>query len=97
MDPVFDAPMSFSSFDVLLATYGYAVQIYCDFSAYSDMACAFAFLLGYRFPINFDQPYQSRTLQEFWKRWHISLSSWLRILSIYSSGWFQAGSIQDLS
>ena len=54
------------------------MQIYCDFSAYSDMAIGIAALLGYRFPRNFDQPYRSASLQEFWRRWHISLSSWLR-------------------
>jgi D-alanyl-lipoteichoic acid acyltransferase DltB (MBOAT superfamily) len=54
------------------------VQIYCDFSAYSDMAIGIAALLGYRFPRNFDRPYRSASLQEFWRRWHISLSRWLR-------------------
>ncbi len=54
------------------------MQIYCDFSAYSDMAIGLAALLGYRFPRNFDQPYRSTSLQEFWRRWHISLSTWLR-------------------
>jgi D-alanyl-lipoteichoic acid acyltransferase DltB (MBOAT superfamily) len=54
------------------------VQIYCDFSAYTDMAIGIAALLGYRFPHNFNQPYRAATLQDFWRRWHISLSSWLR-------------------
>ena len=62
----------------MLAAYGYAVQIYCDFSAYTDMAIGLAALLGYRFPINFNQPYRAQSLREFWQRWHISLSSWLR-------------------
>ena len=62
----------------IAAVYGYAVQIYCDFSAYSDMAIGLAALLGYRFPHNFNQPYRARSLQDFWRRWHISLSSWLR-------------------
>jgi alginate O-acetyltransferase complex protein AlgI len=78
VDPVFFDPASFSSLDLLLAAYGYAIQIYCDFSAYSDMAIGLAALLGYRFPPNFNQPYRARSLQEFWRRWHISLSSWLR-------------------
>jgi D-alanyl-lipoteichoic acid acyltransferase DltB (MBOAT superfamily) len=78
VDPVFFDPASFSSVDLLLAAYGYAIQIYCDFSAYSDMAIGLAALLGYRFPPNFNQPYRARSLQEFWRRWHISLSSWLR-------------------
>ena len=62
----------------MLGAYGYAVQIYCDFSAYTDMAIGLATLLGYRFPINFNQPYRAQSLREFWQRWHISLSSWLR-------------------
>ena len=78
VDPVFFDPASFSTLDLLLAAYGYAIQIYCDFSAYTDMAIGLAALLGYRFPPNFNQPYRSQSLQEFWRRWHISLSSWLR-------------------
>ncbi|WP_174292595.1 MBOAT family O-acyltransferase [Sphingomonas bacterium] len=78
VDPAFHDPASRSSFDLLIAGYGYAVQIFCDFSAYTDMAIGIAALLGYTFPRNFDQPYRARSLQEFWRRWHISLSSWLR-------------------
>jgi D-alanyl-lipoteichoic acid acyltransferase DltB (MBOAT superfamily) len=78
VDPVFFDPASHSALDLAAAAYGYAVQIYCDFSAYSDMAIGIAALLGYRFPLNFDQPYRAASLQEFWRRWHISLSSWLR-------------------
>lgn len=78
VDQVFFDPTAYGAGDLLAATYGYAVQIYCDFSAYSDMAIGLAALLGYRFPRNFDQPYRSTSLQEFWRRWHISLSSWLR-------------------
>ncbi|HEX3863810.1 MAG TPA: MBOAT family protein [Stellaceae bacterium] len=78
VDPVFASPTSYGGPDLLLATYGYAVQIYCDFSAYSDMAIALAALLGFRFPANFNQPYRSQRLREFWQRWHISLSGWLR-------------------
>lgn len=78
VDPVFRDIHAASAGDALTATYAYAVQIYCDFSAYSDMAIGFAALLGYRFPFNFDQPYRAASLQEFWRRWHISLSSWLR-------------------
>lgn len=78
VDPAFRDPLHRSSLDLLFGAYGYAVQIYCDFSAYSDMAIGLAMLLGYRFPRNFDQPYRAATLQDFWRRWHISLSSWLR-------------------
>ena len=78
VDPVFFDPEGFGSADLALASYAYAVQIYCDFSAYTDIAIGLAALLGYRFPPNFDQPYRAQSLAEFWRRWHISLSSWLR-------------------
>jgi D-alanyl-lipoteichoic acid acyltransferase DltB (MBOAT superfamily) len=67
------------------------VQIYCDFSAYSDMAMGLAGLLGYRFPRNFDQPYRAASLQDFWRRWHISLSSWLRDYLYISLGGNRGG------
>lgn len=78
VDPIFFDPSAHGGLDLVAAAYGYAVQIYCDFSAYSDMAIGIAALLGYRFPHNFNQPYRARSLQDFWRRWHISLSSWLR-------------------
>ncbi len=78
VDPAFFDPSSYGAVDLALAVYGYAIQIYCDFSAYTDIAIGVAALLGYRFPQNFDQPYRAASLQEFWRRWHISLSSWLR-------------------
>jgi D-alanyl-lipoteichoic acid acyltransferase DltB (MBOAT superfamily) len=78
VDPVFAAPTSYGGPDLLLAVYAYAVQIYCDFSAYSDIAIALAALVGFRFPANFNQPYRAERLREFWQRWHISLSTWLR-------------------
>ncbi|MDO5036094.1 MAG: MBOAT family protein [Porphyromonas sp.] len=78
VDRVFEAPALYSGFENLMAIYGYAVQIYCDFSGYSDMAIGIALWLGFRFNINFDSPYQSASITEFWRRWHISLSSWLR-------------------
>ena len=78
VDPVFFDPSAYSAVDIAAAVYGYAVQIYCDFSAYSDMAIGIAALLGYAFPRNFDQPYRASSMQSFWRRWHISLSSWLR-------------------
>ena len=78
VDPIFFDPAAHSSLDLILGAYGYAVQIYCDFSAYSDMAIGLAALLGYRFPVNFNQPYRAASLQDFWRRWHISLSNWLR-------------------
>ena len=78
VDPVFAAPTSYGAPDLLFAVYGYAVQIYCDFSAYSDMAIGLAALLGFRFPPNFAQPYRAQRLREFWQRWNMSLSFWLR-------------------
>jgi len=77
-DPVFAWPERFSGPDLLLGVYGYALQIYCDFSAYSDIAIGAALLMGFRFPDNFNAPYFATTLQDFWRRWHISLSTWLR-------------------
>ena len=78
VDGVFLDPGGYSSLELLIAVYGYAVQIYCDFSGYSDIAIGAAALLGYRFHRNFDRPYRARSLREFWRRWHISLSQWLR-------------------
>ena len=78
VDRIFDEPLLYSGFECLMGIYGYALQIYCDFSGYSDMAIGIALLMGFRFPKNFDAPYRSATITEFWRRWHISLSSWLR-------------------
>lgn len=78
VDPVFASPMEHTGLEALLGVYAYAGQIYCDFSGYTDMAIGSALLLGYRFPENFDSPYHATSPQDFWHRWHISLSSWLR-------------------
>ena len=78
VDPVFFDPGTLGAVDLLIGVYGYAIQIYCDFSGYSDIAIGIAALLGYRFNANFNQPYRSASFQEFWRRWHISLSTWLR-------------------
>ena len=78
VDPVFFDPSAHGGLDLLVAVYGYAIQIYCDFSGYSDIAIGVAALLGYRFAENFNQPYRASSLQDFWRRWHMSLSSWLR-------------------
>ncbi len=77
-DPVFAWPEVYSGPDLLAGVYGYALQIYCDFSAYSDIAIGTALLLGFRFPDNFNAPYFAADLRDFWRRWHISLSTWLR-------------------
>ncbi len=78
VDPVFRIPSQHQAVDTLLGIYGYAIQIYCDFSGYTDMAIGLVLLLGFRFPQNFDAPYTSASLQEFWRRWHMTLSRWLR-------------------
>ena len=78
VNPVFADPSRHSSLEILLAVYGFAVQIYADFSGYTDIAIGVALLLGFRFPQNFDRPYTARSLQDFWRRWHMTLSRWLR-------------------
>lgn len=92
VDRVFDNPNAYTGFENLMATYGYSIQIYCDFSGYSDMAIGLALLMGYRLPINFDVPYQSTSITEFWRRWHISLSTWLRDFLYISVGGNRRGS-----
>jgi len=78
VDRIFDNPMLYTGFENLMGVYGYTLQIYCDFAGYSDMAIGIALLLGFRFNINFDAPYKSASITEFWRRWHISLSTWLK-------------------
>ena len=75
---IFDDPTAFSGFENLMGVMGYSLQIYCDFSGYSDMSIGIALLMGYELKENFHYPYQSINLQEFWRRWHISLSTWFR-------------------
>ncbi|NUM32025.1 MAG: MBOAT family protein [Bacteroidetes bacterium] len=94
VDRVFDSPQLYSGFDNLMAVYGYAIQIYCDFSGYSDMAIGISLLLGFRLPINFNSPYISQSITEFWRRWHISLSSWLRDYLYISLGGNRKGKIR---
>ena len=77
VDRVFDQPQLYSSVETLAAIYGYALQIYYDFSGYSDIAIGSALLLGIKLPENFHSPYRAQSLREFWKRWHITLSNWL--------------------
>lgn len=78
VDKVFDEPLRYSGIENLFAVYAYAIQIYCDFSGYSDMAIGISQFIGFKLPINFNSPYQATSLTDFWRRWHISLSSWLR-------------------
>jgi alginate O-acetyltransferase complex protein AlgI len=93
VDPVFSNPAGFGGPELLLGTYGYAVQIFCDFSAYSDIAIGVALLLGFRFPENFNNPYRATSIQDFWHRWHISLSTWLRDYLYISLGGNRKGKL----
>lgn len=77
-DLIFQSPTGYSGFETLMGVMGYVVQIYCDFSGYSDMAIGIAAIMGFKLNINFNFPYKSRNLTDFWRRWHISLSTWLR-------------------
>ena len=95
VERVFDQPTLFSGFENLMAVYGYALQIYCDFSGYSDMAIGIALLLGFKFPMNFNAPYKSCSITEFWRRWHISLSSWLRDYLYISLGGNRKGKFRQ--
>ncbi len=78
VEEAFASPGAYSALDVLFGMYGYAVQIYADFSGYTDMAIGVALLMGFRFPQNFDRPYAAVSIQDFWRRWHMTLSRWLR-------------------
>ncbi len=78
VDRIFASPGSYTGFENLMAVYGYTIQIYCDFSGYTDIAIGVALLLGFRLTWNFNSPYKASSITEFWRRWHISLSTWLR-------------------
>lgn len=78
VERIFGDPMRYSGFEVLMGVYGYALQIYCDFSGYTDIAIGIALLLGFELPKNFNLPYKSENITDFWRRWHISLSNWLK-------------------
>ena len=78
VDPVFAVPQAYSAPDAILAAYGYAAQIFCDFSGYTDMAIGLALLLGFVFPQNFNSPYRATGFRDFWRRWHMTLSRFLR-------------------
>lgn len=91
VDRIFDNPTLYSGLENLLGVYAYALQIYCDFSGYSDMAIGIALLMGLRLPPNFNAPYKATSLRDFWRRWHISLSSWLRDYLYISMGGSRKG------
>ena len=94
VDRVFDAPAIYSGFENLMAIYGYGLQIYCDFSGYTDIAIGVALILGFRLPVNFNSPYKAISIADFWKRWHISLSQWLRDYLYISLGGNRKGKLR---
>lgn len=94
VERIFDNPGLYSGLENLMGIYGYALQIYCDFSGYSDMAIGIALLLGFHFPLNFNSPYKSDSVTDFWHRWHISLSTWLRDYLYISLGGNRKGKIR---
>lgn len=94
VDRTFDAPLHHSALECYAAAVGYSVQIYCDFSGYTDIAIGSALLLGVRFPKNFDAPYKAQNLTDFWRRWHISLSTWLRDYLYISLGGNRRGRVR---
>ncbi|UCF48195.1 MAG: MBOAT family protein [Myxococcales bacterium] len=91
VDRVFDQPALYSTAEVVIALYGFTMQIYCDFSGYTDVARGSAKLMGLELPENFDRPYQSASPAEFWRRWHITLSTWLRDYLYYPLGGSHVG------
>ncbi len=93
VDAIFENPGQYSSLDLLVGLYAYTFQIYCDFSGYSDIAIGIALLLGFTLPINFNRPYIAQTPSDFWRRWHISLSGWLRDYLYISLGGNKASKI----
>lgn len=95
VENIFDAPQMHSGVECLLGVYGYALVIYCDFSGYSDMAIGMARWMGFTIPPNFDSPYQSSNITEFWRRWHISLSSWLKDYLYISLGGNRNGKVRQ--
>ena len=95
VDRVFDNPSLYSGLENLLGIYVYAMQIYCDFSGYSDMAIGIALLLGFHFPLNFNAPYSAVSITDFWRRWHISLSTWIRDYIYISLGGNRKGKVRQ--
>jgi D-alanyl-lipoteichoic acid acyltransferase DltB (MBOAT superfamily) len=93
IDRVFDSPTMYTGFENLMALYGYSLQVYADFSGYTDMAIGIALLMGFTLPVNFNSPYKAKNVGEFWKRWHMSLSSWLRDYLYIPLGGNRGGSI----
>ena len=93
IDRVFGNPTSYSGFENLMALYGYSLQVYADFSGYTDIAIGVSLLMGFRLPKNFDSPYKAVSTGNFWKRWHISLSTWLKDYLYIPMGGNRGGSV----
>ena len=94
VDRVFETPKLYSSTEVIASVYAYTLQIFNDFSGYSDIAIGSAMLFGYKLPVNFNMPYAARNIKEFWSRWHISLSTWLRDYLYISLGGNRKGMLK---
>ncbi|MBN2665719.1 MAG: MBOAT family protein [Bacteroidales bacterium] len=97
IDRVFELPTAYSGFENLIAVYGYGLQIYCDFSGYTDIAIGIALILGFRLPVNFNSPYKALDLTDFWRRWHISLSRWLKDYLYIPLGGNRKGRLRTLA
>ncbi|MCW5898779.1 MAG: MBOAT family protein [Flavobacteriales bacterium] len=93
IDRVFADPLRFTGIENILAIYGYSLQVYADFSGYTDIAIGVALLMGFTLPVNFNSPYKARSTAEFWKRWHMSLSTWLRDYLYIPMGGNRGGSL----
>jgi len=94
VDGVFATPAQYSGFENLMAIYGYGLQIYCDFSGYTDIAIGTGLILGFRLPVNFNSPYKASDISDFWRRWHISLSRWLKDYLYIPLGGSKKGNIR---
>ena len=93
IDKIFANPTMFTGFENLMALYGYSLQVYADFSGYTDIAIGLALLMGFSLPQNFNSPYKATSVGEFWKRWHMSLSSWLKDYLYIPLGGNRGGSV----
>lgn len=93
VDRIFSAPLTYTGFENLMALFGYSLQVYVDFSGYTDIAIGVALLMGFRLPQNFNSPYKAKNVSDFWRRWHMSLSSWLKDYLYIPIGGNRSGSV----
>ncbi len=96
VEDAFVAPENYGSLELLLALYAYTVQVFCDFSGYTDLGRGLALLLGFELPENFDSPYAATNIGEFWRRWHMTLSTWLREYLYFPLGGSRGGHLGDV-